>query len=121
MKYPTDIHWQTGNRVLEHIRNIPDSGEVLSEQFESFGNRFRKEMFVEGDLGYELYHGGKWIPDRLISDIANHRFNLVLYTGQGGFVKPVKDALREHYVPIEHLPLGLYSGERNLYILVPGN
>lgn len=118
LKHPTDEHFKAGYKVLEYIKKYP--GPLLGEQFESFANHFKKQIFVEGDLGYELYACKKWNPEKLLEDIANHRFSLVLYTGQGGFIKPFKDKLRKHYVPIDQFPVGLYSGQRVLFILVPG-
>ncbi|OGL42044.1 MAG: hypothetical protein A2161_15620 [Candidatus Schekmanbacteria bacterium RBG_13_48_7] len=117
VKYPNDNHRESGYKILEYVKN--HSGPLLTEQFETFANRFGKTIFVEGDLGYELFAANKWNAKKLVQDIVSQNFSLVLFTGEGGFVQPVKDALREYYVPVDRLSIGLYSGERYLYILEP--
>ncbi|MGE0268497.1 MAG: ArnT family glycosyltransferase [Candidatus Omnitrophota bacterium] len=95
---PSAEYRQASNDMTELIRD--SSGEVLSE-YMGYALQNGKESVYQSFSMAQLALDGKWDEGRIINDLKNHRFGIIIMTGVGmeydRWTPRFKDAINQYY------------------------
>jgi len=64
-----------------------------------------EDYFMQPVLLKFLYQANKWEPDVVVSAVNEQRFSLICMFDKTQFVRPVREAIHDHYVPVSSIPI----------------
>jgi hypothetical protein len=103
--------------VAEGIRNSVDP--VLVDRMNSLIIGTPHEAyFLQPVLLKFLYDGYRWDPDVVVSAVNERRFSLICVFDKSQLVRPVQDAIRQHYVPASSFPIRTFRPDADYELIV---
>ncbi len=110
--------------AMRHLDNqIKNSkGNIFVDRFPYISIKHNKNRFyVEPALIQELYHAGRWKPDKLLDKINGREFSMIFLLSESLLPRCIKEAVEKNYFLSEQIYIGTFEINRNRAILVYRN